>query len=319
MSLFRLLAALLALEIFVLAATLDCGSISDEATCADGCVWCDCKAINGGCFTPEEAKLLPPGIFRCPHHSEDQQRMSELVRNTKNAGRLKHALAKRSKVTGGLHEMCHHYDIEHCSTPCTWCSSGSQSGCYHQNDAASLSAEFLCGSNARASDKKSSASHPEALSKPGKNHRSKHPAVSSSSPDPGPGPHALKKLNEACKAITDAELCLDECMWCQSPAHSGCFHKKTARNLPSRVYQCGDAVKANSGVKRLPNVGQEFPQFQGTPAEHVASVLRILYPSLEVFEQPANLPVSLTADVRHDRIRLFVDENGLVAETPKVG
>jgi hypothetical protein len=37
-----------------------------EATCiAPSCVWCTSAAVGGGCYTPDEAKLLPKAIFKC--------------------------------------------------------------------------------------------------------------------------------------------------------------------------------------------------------------------------------------------------------------
>ncbi|GIL53104.1 hypothetical protein Vafri_8791 [Volvox africanus] len=37
-----------------------------EASCvAPGCVWCTSAAVGGGCYTPDEAKLLPKAIFKC--------------------------------------------------------------------------------------------------------------------------------------------------------------------------------------------------------------------------------------------------------------
>ncbi|KXZ47625.1 hypothetical protein GPECTOR_34g784 [Gonium pectorale] len=37
-----------------------------EASCvAPSCVWCTSAAVGGGCYTPEEAKLLPKAIFKC--------------------------------------------------------------------------------------------------------------------------------------------------------------------------------------------------------------------------------------------------------------
>ncbi|GFR44723.1 hypothetical protein Agub_g6047 [Astrephomene gubernaculifera] len=42
-----------------------CDGKPQAACVAPGCVWCTSAAVGGGCYTPDEAKLLPKAIFKC--------------------------------------------------------------------------------------------------------------------------------------------------------------------------------------------------------------------------------------------------------------
>ncbi|GIM13859.1 hypothetical protein Vretimale_16938 [Volvox reticuliferus] len=42
-----------------------CDGRSEASCVAPDCVWCTSAAVGGGCYTPDEAKLLPKAIFKC--------------------------------------------------------------------------------------------------------------------------------------------------------------------------------------------------------------------------------------------------------------
>lgn len=42
-----------------------CDKLTEDSCVAPDCLWCTSAAVGGGCYTPEEAKLLPSAIFKC--------------------------------------------------------------------------------------------------------------------------------------------------------------------------------------------------------------------------------------------------------------
>jgi hypothetical protein len=42
-----------------------CDKKAEDSCIAPDCVWCTSAAVGGGCYTPDQAKLLPSAIFKC--------------------------------------------------------------------------------------------------------------------------------------------------------------------------------------------------------------------------------------------------------------
>ena len=62
---------------------------------------------------------------------------------------------------------------------------------------------------------------------------------------------------------------------------------------------------------------RKFPEYVGLSGEEVKSKLKSERPAMTI--QIVNLGDMVTMDFREDRIRIWVDDNGIVAKPPKVG
>jgi len=55
-----------------------CNTAKQERTCHDttdqgeACLWCKCQAVPSECLSPEQAKLVPPGVFQCSTPSRNK-------------------------------------------------------------------------------------------------------------------------------------------------------------------------------------------------------------------------------------------------------
>ena len=60
-----------------------------------------------------------------------------------------------------------------------------------------------------------------------------------------------------------------------------------------------------------------WPELKGKTGREAKHIIQEEYPNLHVNIIPENSPV--TRDYRTDRVRVFVNETGIVTHTPKVG
>lgn len=105
----------------------DCHTLKDESTCdKDGCYWCKSAAVPSACYTADEVKKLPPGVFACGTSQET--------------------------LLGADPDPCNAIkDMDSCAKDtqdgCTWCKSAAvPSACYSADQAKKLPpAVFVCG------------------------------------------------------------------------------------------------------------------------------------------------------------------------------
>ena len=48
-----------------LSTVTDCNGLEKQSCLSSSCLWCECAAVPSSCYTKEDAKGLPPGVFTC--------------------------------------------------------------------------------------------------------------------------------------------------------------------------------------------------------------------------------------------------------------
>lgn len=63
--------------------------------------------------------------------------------------------------------------------------------------------------------------------------------------------------------------------------------------------------------------GKQWPELVGVKGEEASNTIKGQHPEFNVIVLPENSPV--TRDLRMDRVRIFVDGNGVVSHAPHTG
>ena len=180
---------------------------TSQATCdADsGCTWCKCGALPSQCWTLEDAKKLPAGVYVCDK--------SNFLNNLKHQAAAQPSIALPAVKSAGGDACGDKYSAQStcdADSGCTWCKCGAlPSQCWTLEDAKKLPAGvYIC-------DKQ------EELSQ--------LPAIRSAGGD-------------ACGDKYSAQSTCDAdsgCTWCKCGAlPSQCWTLEDAKKLPAGVYIC---------------------------------------------------------------------------------
>jgi len=214
-----------------LSANVDCRSTySDQNSCdADaGCSWCTSGAVKPACNSLEDAKSLPPAVFKCDKVQTFEQYMNPV------------------QATCGSFS-----DDSSCDAvaECTWCKSAAvKSSCKSIDDAKSLpSSIFSCDKLQEFPPMRDERHH--------HGHHDKKPIADQEGSvfegylDAIRGKHA--QANGQCDSFADADSCdaVSDCTWCKSAAvKSSCKSIDDAKSLPASIFSC-DKLQEEDGLE----------------------------------------------------------------------
>jgi hypothetical protein len=216
-------------------AAVDCRSTySDQSSCdADAlCSWCTSGAVKPACNSLEDAKTLPPAVFKCDKVAVEEPVQFEDIINPQNGCDA-------------------NTDADSCDavSDCTWCKSAAvKSGCKSIEDAKTLPASiFSC-------DKLQEEFPPM---RDERHHRGepKRPIADEQGSDFEGYLNIIRgkaypKVVGQCSEFANADSCDDaqDCTWCRSAAvKSSCKTVEDAKTLPSSIFSC-DKLQEEDGA-----------------------------------------------------------------------